>query len=235
MVVLVEEQKSRINRISNWFFGSVGHLVILLQSTPAVWMGLMTSPLFAILIVILVGGELPSATGFFVSIFISPTIFTGIFYVGFVIWIFSIFYLFWKKRSGLVTEGIYKYIRHPQYLGVILFTSSLTAASWFILLVTFGIGYISPQATVLLWFLMVFAYIGLAYGEEYFLIQSKGKEYREYQNSTALMFPFLKISNRFLNLLSVIIISGFLLWIQVVAWYIYVWGGNILDYFWIMF
>ncbi|MHA1909512.1 MAG: methyltransferase family protein [Candidatus Thorarchaeota archaeon] len=221
---MVEDQKTKTSRIRNWFFGVVGHLVILLQITPALWMGLMTAPLIAMLIVFLVGGVVPSSTDFIVSLFISPTIYTVILDLGLFIWISSVFYLFWKKRAGLVTTGIYKYVRHPQYLGVILFTSSLTAASWFILSVTFGIGYTSKEITVLLWFLMVLIYVALAFGEEHYLSQSLGDEYDEYRQNTALMFPFLKTSNRILDLLIVVIISGALVWIQVTALFAYVFG-----------
>jgi protein-S-isoprenylcysteine O-methyltransferase Ste14 len=79
----------------------------------------------------------------------------------------------------LVTSGIYKYIRHPIYLGSItLFTSiGIAVGSLFVTLVVF-----------LCWLLMLKDRIDL---EERLLTEKFGEEYSEYKKRTKKLIPFL--------------------------------------------
>jgi protein-S-isoprenylcysteine O-methyltransferase Ste14 len=82
-----------------------------------------------------------------------------------------------KKRHELITTGIYRYIRHPIYTGLIFMIAGgqLAALSYFIL----------P--------LLVFAtrsYIQ-ATKEEALLAQHFGKEYKEYMKRSKMFIPFI--------------------------------------------
>jgi len=211
-----DETKSG-ERAKDWFLRITGHLVILLQSTPLIWAGLMTFPLFGLLIVLIGGAPSGIYPNWFIPLISSPTIQTAIFDLGFIIWIYSVFYLFFAKKKGLVTSGIYRYIRHPQYLGAIMFTSTLTAGSWWILLNTFGISYVSAEETIILWFLMVLGYIGLALAEEHYLVDQMGDEYRNYLENSSFILPYVKISNKVLNMVIVFLFSAVILYFQMIS------------------
>ena len=117
-----------------------------------------------------------------------------------------------KKGQGSSRNGRDS---NPQYLGVILFTSSLTAASWYIVSTTFGAGFISREATVLVWLIMVVGYLGLAFAEEFFLTENLGDEYNEYKNKTAFIFPFVNSSKKIFIIIATLAISVVLLWLQI--------------------
>jgi len=87
-----------------------------------------------------------------------------------------------RKDHSLVTEGPYKWIRHPLYtFGTANFIGlSLAAANWFILL------------------MMVSAFVTLharTYIEEAKLLEKFGDEYQKYINTTGRYFPRLGKGN----------------------------------------
>ncbi|CAJ36503.1 methyltransferase family protein [Methanocella arvoryzae] len=88
---------------------------------------------------------------------------------------------YWSKESGqgkLVTGGIYRFIRHPQYTGFFLIT----------------LGMICEWATIpliLLYGLLLFLYYGLARREEKELEQEFGNDYAEYRQKTKMFVPFV--------------------------------------------
>jgi protein-S-isoprenylcysteine O-methyltransferase len=79
----------------------------------------------------------------------------------------------------LINKGIYKHIRHPIYLGALIqYTSmGIIIGSIFITSLTF-----------ILWILIVNTRINL---EEALLFEKFGENYREYQNQTKKLIPFL--------------------------------------------
>ncbi len=79
------------------------------------------------------------------------------------------------KAEGLVTEGIYRYSRHPQYLGILLITSGFII-QWPTIL------------TVIMWPVLVIMYIRLAKKEEKEMEEKFGEEFRKYKNKTAMLF-----------------------------------------------
>ena len=84
-------------------------------------------------------------------------------------------YTIYRNRDGLVTSGIYRYSRHPQYLGIILI-----ALGWFI-------GWPTPL-TVLILPVLVYVYVQTAKEEEQEVMDEIGEEeYRDYMEDT----PFL--------------------------------------------
>lgn len=84
----------------------------------------------------------------------------------------------YRTRSDLVTNGIYRYVRHPQYLGFILIT-----AGWLIHWPTIP--------TALTWPILVLMYYRLAKNEEREMVNRFGEEYRAYANRVPMMIPFL--------------------------------------------
>lgn len=83
-----------------------------------------------------------------------------------------------EKTSTLVDTGIYKYIRHPLYLSLILLT-------WGIFLKgpTAGLSVIAVLSTVFLYLTAIL--------DEKECVQYFGKEYQEYRKRTKMFIPFL--------------------------------------------
>ncbi len=81
-----------------------------------------------------------------------------------------------RKKNELVTDGIYRYIRHPQYTGIYL--------------AIFGQLIHWPTIPTLVLFpLIVAAYYTLARKEEKVMIASFGDEYRVYVEKVPMFFP----------------------------------------------
>ena len=85
----------------------------------------------------------------------------------------------WRQihgSEGLVTTGLYRYIRHPQYTGIFLFT----------------LGWIMHWPTVVtlfLWPILISAYAWLARYEEKQALEEFGEAYRAYADSTKRVIP----------------------------------------------
>ncbi len=88
---------------------------------------------------------------------------------------------YWSKEEGqgkLVTNGIYKYIRHPQYTGFFM--------------ITFGM--MSEWATlplIILYSLLLVLYYKLAKKEEADVVKEFGNEYIEYRKRTKMFIPYI--------------------------------------------
>lgn len=94
-----------------------------------------------------------------------------IFFIGFV-------QIYWAKlrKKGAVLGGIYKYIRHPQYV------------AWSV----FGLGmaiFWSRMIVLILFVTMLFVYYILAKIEERECLEKYGDSYREYMTNTGRFFP----------------------------------------------
>lgn len=88
----------------------------------------------------------------------------------------------WRRvhaAEGLVTDGIYSRMRHPQYAGLVLFTFG-----WLLHWPTLG--------TLLLWPILVIAYVRLARREERALEERFGGAYRTYARATPGFLPRLR-------------------------------------------
>lgn len=83
----------------------------------------------------------------------------------------------YKSRNNLVTSGIYSYIRHPQYLGILMITS-IWMFAWPTLL------------TFIMWPVLVYVYYKLAKREEKDVEKKFGKEYEKYKNKVPMFLPF---------------------------------------------
>lgn len=87
----------------------------------------------------------------------------------------------WKQihgAEGLVSSGLYKYIRHPQYTGIFLFTFG-----WII--------HWPTVITLLLWPILIAAYVWLARFEEKQALEEFGESYQTYARETKRFIPFL--------------------------------------------
>jgi protein-S-isoprenylcysteine O-methyltransferase Ste14 len=86
----------------------------------------------------------------------------------------------WQKifraKGQLVTTGIYRYIRHPQYLGFLLLTLGMN-----ILWITLS--------TIILWPILALLYYRLAKEEEKELEEKFGKEYQNYKSTVPMLIP----------------------------------------------
>ena len=84
-----------------------------------------------------------------------------------------------ESQGKLVTTGIYKYVRHPQYIGF--------------LLLTFGMLLEWPTIfTVLLWPALVVVYWRLAKEEDKEIEERFGEEFREYKRKVPGFIPRLR-------------------------------------------
>ena len=83
------------------------------------------------------------------------------------------------RDNRLATQGVYKIVRHPQYLGIIL--------------VVFGEGIVHWPTilSVILFPIITYAYIRLAKSEDKSLLKKFGEEYRLYAQTTPSFIPRL--------------------------------------------
>jgi methanethiol S-methyltransferase len=88
---------------------------------------------------------------------------------------------YWSKEEGkgeLVTNGIYAYIRHPQYTGFMLVT----------------LGMLFDWATLpmlIMWPILAIMYYRLALKEEQGMLEEFGQQYADYKNRTGRFLPRL--------------------------------------------
>jgi methanethiol S-methyltransferase len=88
---------------------------------------------------------------------------------------------YWRKDEGkgeLVTEGIYRYIRHPQYTGFMLITLGMLL-DW------------ATLPMLIMWPIMAVLYYRLAKKEEGYMLGQFGKQYAEYRQMTGMFLPSL--------------------------------------------
>lgn len=88
----------------------------------------------------------------------------------------------WKQihrgQGQLVTTGLYKHIRHPQYTG------------FFLIILAFLIQW-PTLLTIVMAPILIFVYIRLARKEEDYMIREFGDEYNNYMKSTGRFLPSL--------------------------------------------
>lgn len=100
---------------------------------------------------------------------------SAIFLIAFFSWLANL-----KRAGGLLTSGIYKVSRHPQYFGIILLTLGVSLRT------------LRP-ISLIAWITLLFCYLILASLEERVLFKTYGDRYKEYSKSTAFMIPLLKL------------------------------------------
>lgn len=83
------------------------------------------------------------------------------------------------ENHKLVTNGIYKYLRHPGYAGTILIFIGASLASGNII------------SFIVVTFLILSTYLYRIYVEEKMLIEIFGEQYKKYQKSSKKIIPFI--------------------------------------------
>jgi methanethiol S-methyltransferase len=93
---------------------------------------------------------------------------------------FAIMWKGWKlihgEKSGLVTEGPYSYVRHPQYAGLFLVMIGMLI-QW------------PTIITGLMFPVLIYVYYRLSKREEDEMIKMFGDEYRQYMERTTMFVP----------------------------------------------
>jgi protein-S-isoprenylcysteine O-methyltransferase Ste14 len=87
------------------------------------------------------------------------------------------------KSRGLVTSGIYKYIRHPQYTGI------------FLIITGWMFRWLNPL-TLVMYPILLILYYKLARKEEKQVLKEYGDAYLIYKESTPMFFPIKRPSRR---------------------------------------
>jgi protein-S-isoprenylcysteine O-methyltransferase Ste14 len=93
-----------------------------------------------------------------------------------------------KEGGGLVTSGPYRWVRHPQHLGILLFLLPFAITFKFRSGFTTGI----RPGDILSWTLMAFLLLAVADWEESRLLKEFGEQYSQYSQNTPFIIP-LKI------------------------------------------
>ncbi|MFZ3058138.1 MAG: isoprenylcysteine carboxylmethyltransferase family protein [Candidatus Methanoperedens sp.] len=83
------------------------------------------------------------------------------------------------SNGELVTGGIYRHVRHPQYLGLIILTVGLLI-QW------------PTIITLAMWPVLVLMYYRLAKREEREATEAFGERYEEYKRNTPMFFPSIR-------------------------------------------
>ncbi len=94
---------------------------------------------------------------------------------------YNIYKKYWSKESGegkLVMTGVYRYIRHPQYTGLLLLSFGMIA-EW------------ATLPMLILYPVMIGMYWRLAKREEQDMLKEFGDEYSEYMKATKMLIPFV--------------------------------------------
>jgi protein-S-isoprenylcysteine O-methyltransferase Ste14 len=109
------------------------------------------------------------------SVFINFLLYASwpLMYIGFAMFMISFIQLYWAKfrKKGVVVAGLYRFIRHPQYV------------AWSI----FGLGiaiFWSRMIVILMYISMLFVYYLLAKSEERECLEKYGESYRSYYQKT---------------------------------------------------
>lgn len=97
---------------------------------------------------------------------------------GFVLFCIGAFQIYSAKirKSGMVTTGVYGFVRHPQYIALTLFGLGLLLA-W------------GRAIMFVAFFLMMFLYYHLAGSEERSCVRLFGENYERYRERTSFLFP----------------------------------------------
>jgi len=167
-------------------------LIPIFQYVPctAIWFGIMSMPLITYLAFFFQNpGILVSDFAF---LFNSYEIY--IMLVGFTIYIFSLIYQI-THRKQIIQTGPYRYVRHPQYIALIIMTLGMTLIVFQTSpIFNFNLNIDGFTFIFLIWIGEVLAYIILAKIEDYALKAKYGDEFLDYANNVSFMFPFLKLN-----------------------------------------
>ena len=214
---------SILQKLKAGILNIVGYLPLLVQQIPSlsIYIGLMSLPLIVLLLLLFSQypvGLVAEMAGFVRASLTSVggVISYLLIFVGLALAIFSIIYLWRHRREGLVTSGIYRFIRHPQYTGFLLLTLGFTSLTYWWLASTFGMGWLSKEVTVAVWFAQFAVYIVLVFVEDYHLAKTFGEEFSAYKRQVPSLLPFGR-TRKFDVLVVIVLLVGLMLgtiWLQ---------------------
>lgn len=166
-------------------------LIPIFQYVPctAIWFGIMSVPLITYLAFFFQNpGILVSDFAFLFNSYEIYIIILGLmFYIAFLIYQLT-------HRKQLIRTGPYRYVRHPQYIALIIITFGMTLIVFKTSpIVNFDLGIDVYTFMFLIWTGEVLAYIILAKIEDYALKAKYGDEFLDYANNVSFMIPFFKI------------------------------------------
>ncbi|MFX1589883.1 MAG: methyltransferase family protein [Promethearchaeota archaeon] len=179
------------DKISSIFTSILSILIPIFQYVPAtaIWFGIMSIPLFTYLMFFFLNPQIIISDIWF--LFSSHEIY--IILIGFSFYLYSLIYQL-THRKQLIRTGPYKYVRHPQYIALIIMTFGMTLIVFHTSpIINFNLSIDSFTFIFIIWIAEVIAYIILAKIEDYSLKAKYRDEYIDYANNVSLMIPFLKL------------------------------------------
>jgi len=173
----------------------IGYLVPFFQYIPnaSLWYGIMSIPLISYLRAFLSYPNIAMMDFQFFFSYGAPWSYLAIF--GGIFFLYSFFYQL-INRKKLITKGPYKYLRHPQYVSIIITTFGFTIIS----LETTPVNIIFPYEIfksswiVYIWIAEVIAYIFLAKIEDLSLKAKYSEDFLNYAIKVPFMFPFFNLN-----------------------------------------
>ena len=182
-----------LNKFKEGILKVIGYLVPVFQYIPnaSIWKGIMSLPLIGYLIAFFQNPSILLRD--FSTFFGYPGIY--IIYFGTLFFIYSLIYQI-IHRKELIKKGPYKYIRHPQYVSIIIMTFGFTITS----LETTPVNIIFPSEIfksswiVYIWIAEGIAYILLAKIEDLSLKNKYGEAFLKYASKVPFMFPFFNLN-----------------------------------------
>ncbi len=179
------------NKMCSIFTSISSILIPIFQYVPctAIWYGIMSVPLITYLSFFFQYPEiLVSDIRFF---FGSYELYIAL--CGFIFFICSLIYQL-THRNQLIRTGPYKYVRHPQYIALIIMTFGLTLIVYQTSpVIIFDVNIEKYTFIFLIWIGEVLAYLFLAKIEDYALKAKYGEKFLDYVENVPFMFPFLKL------------------------------------------
>jgi protein-S-isoprenylcysteine O-methyltransferase Ste14 len=113
-----------------------------------------------------------------------------IFFLGVLTWIYGKF-----KGCEIIDFWIYRISRHPQYLGLLLWSYGLTMLTMFRQILW---SFIFPEPS-LPWLVYALTLVAVALNEEVKMVKKYGEKYMKYRNSVSFMMPLSKTISRLLT------------------------------------
>jgi len=167
-----------------------GILIPIFQYVPSanIWKGIMSLPLLFYFLHFL---ATPSILIKDISFIFFNHLEAYVILVGFALFIYSLVYQL-RHRKVFIQKGPYKYVRHPQYLGIIIMTFGFTALS-------LDATPIHPNKLftdswiLYIWGLEVLAYIILAKIEDISMKARYGEGFIDYVKRVPFIVPILKV------------------------------------------
>ncbi len=119
--------------------------------------------------------------------------------------------------EGLIITGPYRFIRHPQYLAMMLIVTVTTARAFVLGSITRGISWTPPENMLYIWAVIFGAYIAIAGIEEAYLAREYGTQYSEYLRASGFFVPMYRYHNRAVDLFVSVVFFVLLLYVSIAA------------------